>query len=149
MTDEYDDLFELLPTAAQQLIARGETTIAEYVDRITAPNADDLCPACCARPITHVPLGLCRACAKRRFAEAHRERADELEAQAAFNLAKKVLQRTRDALEPDRARAPAPFRQCEACGVRLPRKRLHPGSRCVDCTERLERRDAAREAQSR
>ena len=92
----YDDLWELLPAAAQQAIARGDVTLEDLLERVTSSEGADLCPRCATRPIRHSRLGLCTACAFRALADAHNEAYAELEAQREYDVSKQRLKRLRE-----------------------------------------------------
>jgi hypothetical protein len=140
----FDDLWDLLSVRQQQLVARGELSLEQLVDRVTSEPDDDLCPRCCVRVITRPRLRLCDTCLKRGFRDAHLLLASDAEALAATVMAKKHSQRARDLADPDRPRGHAPFRTCDDCGERLPAR---PGgivvegdNVCLSCRDLRERR---------
>lgn len=158
------DLFAALPVSLQQACARGEVELAELLERITAPDSDDLCPWCATRPIYSVTVGICLPCLRRRSTDLHLENVSQLEALRAYNVAKKRRQRGRDelGLSPGQAQALATIPQtaaeygrvdilpsnasatleCRACGRRIP---FRPDRElCNRCEDLASRRDAVR-----
>lgn len=103
-------LWELLPVPAQQAVARGDVTIADLLERMTAASRSELCPRCCVRPVSvhHRHIGWCATCAKKLALAASEERYAELKAADKVNAAKMRLNRLRDALEPGRERHAGP-----------------------------------------
>jgi len=71
------------------------TEIAEHM-RLAADPDTPLCPECVRRPVSVPKTGLCGVCHKRRLAESHREKLDELEAQRDLWRSRQQLKRERD-----------------------------------------------------
>ncbi|MDO8915993.1 MAG: hypothetical protein Q7W16_07925 [Coriobacteriia bacterium] len=140
----FDDLWDLLTPKQQMIVARGELSLEELVDRITTEPDGELCHSCCKRTITRPVLGLCELCARRAMTDALVYKLSEIETLLASATAKKALQRSRDRLDPDRPRGHAPFRTCEDCGERLPARTggiiVEGDNVCLSCRDLRERR---------
>lgn len=164
MGEAYDDLFELLTVTQQQAVARGDIKLEDLLERITDSTQLELCPRCCKGTVSqkYERFGLCEACVRIEVTAAHRAKVYELEAERDNARQRKIVQRLRDEIDPNRPRrsrvslksaadygrlglqpteAPDTERCCVCGQVFVPHGE---GSTCPPCLERAERRDAMR-----
>lgn len=164
MPEEYEDLFELLTTAQQQAVARGDVGLEELLEIVTRPvNVDDeLCPRCSSRPIGN-DHGLCDVCWRRELNHRLEDKLAEVAAQRDADRIKQETCRHRRVLGTNpRRRAPnektsedyggkslittdegLPLVACTACGETF---RQHDAEQttCFPCQERAAERDYSR-----